>query len=68
VQTWKKEKQPDETCPKCGSVYAVEARRFPARDEDKAICGVCDHVLRSWNDTVVYVYMLKKAGTKPAGA
>lgn len=65
-QTWQQEPAPDESCPKCGSVYSVTVHRYPARDRGSFVCEVCNHTVRTWNDTYDWSFTLKQRGAAPA--
>ena len=64
-KTWASESADDEICEKCGTVYAVTIRRFPVRDSDSFNCGVCDHLMNTWNSTAYPTYTLKELGKAP---
>jgi hypothetical protein len=66
VQTWQKEQRPNETCTKCGAVYAVTVTRFPCRDQDSFHCKVCGQLMNEWNDTESPSYrLIQSPGKNP---
>ena len=50
MKTWTMEQIGEWTCPKCGSVYAISATRYPARDSGQISCD-CGEKIHSWSGT-----------------
>ncbi|GAB3663799.1 CpXC domain-containing protein [Ramlibacter alkalitolerans] len=62
IKTWSSGEGADVTCPKCGAVYSVKIYRMLAKDSDSFHCEVCGELVKSWNDTRVPTFTLKKKG------
>ena len=66
MKTWTTENAPDETCPKCGSVYSVTVSQLPTKDQDFFNCEVCGFEMRRWNDTRFPSFKLISPGDRLA--
>jgi|GEM_PF-1697817 len=60
--TWEVTDIVEEKCEKCGSLYHVTSKNFPAKDRGIQNCEVCGHEMRTWKSTVDYFYELVKRG------
>jgi hypothetical protein len=55
----------DRTCPRCGSVYAMQALRLVYVATERLACGVCGGVLYAWHAPYDYEATLLVRGTPP---
>lgn len=55
-------KAPNETCPQCKAVYAVQVYKAPMKEHDRFVCK-CGYVMRDMKSTQTFEYSIIEPGT-----